>query len=146
MVQDHISQDIAISASVERVWSLLTEGIGLWFPEDGAEVDLRLGGVVTLRWNAYGTFHGIIEQLEPMTKFAVRWSLDPDEHPAPGRSTLVEFTVIPEASGVRVQVVESGFSQLAVSPEEQESRRQDNIGGWEIELGELRALAEQQPD
>lgn len=143
VVQDQITHDVIINASLERVWSLLTEGMGQWFPEDGAEVDLRLGGVVTLRWDQYGTFHGVIEQLAPMSRFAVRWSLDPDIPPTPGRSTLVEFTLQPETSGVRVQVVESGFSQLAIPADEQEARRNDNIGGWIVELGELRTLAEQ---
>lgn len=143
MVQDQITQEVVINAPHERVWTLLTEGIGQWFPKDGADVDLRVGGEIILHWKQYGSFRGVVERLDPMTHFSVRWSLNQDELPTPGLSTLVEFTVIPEASGVRVVVVESGFSQLHLPQEEQDARRNDNIGGWIIELGELRSLAEQ---
>jgi uncharacterized protein YndB with AHSA1/START domain len=143
MVQDQISREITINASIDRVWTLLTEGIGKWFPDNGAEVDLKTGGNLNLRWREYGTFHGVIERLDPQHTFAVRWSMNADEPPAPGNSTHVEFTLTPESEGVRLRVVESGFSQLAISPAAQAERAEGNTEGWASELDELRVLAEQ---
>jgi uncharacterized protein YndB with AHSA1/START domain len=132
-VQDSIEREIHIDAPVERVWSLLTEAehLGSWFADAGAEIDLRPGGELTLRWEDDGTAKGRVERVEEPTAFAFRWGRigAADETD----STLVEFTLSAADSGTRVHVLESGFASLADGPALYESHSE----GWAVELGHL---------
>ncbi len=64
------------------------------------------------------------------------------EEPVEGNSTLVEFTLAPEADGTRVRVVETGFASLATTDEQRAKNHESNTEGWGKELGELREYAE----
>ena len=60
MVPDQIERETVIDAPVERVWELITEAehLGRWFGDAGAEIDLRPGGAMVLRWTEHGTSRG----------------------------------------------------------------------------------------
>jgi uncharacterized protein YndB with AHSA1/START domain len=147
MVTDTIERETLIAAPVERVWELITEAehLGRWFGDAGAEIDLRPGGAMVLRWADSGASHGRVVAVEPHTRFAYRWApfADPGgEEPVEGNSTLVEFTLAPESDGTRLRVVESGFASLAASDEQRAANVRGNTRGWEHETDELRAYAE----
>jgi uncharacterized protein YndB with AHSA1/START domain len=139
-VPDRIEQEILIDAPPERVWGAITEAehLGTWFGDAGAEVDLRPGGRVVLRWSEHGEFFGRVEQVEAPRLFAVRWARPQRTEPEAGNSTLVEFTLEPEDGQTRLRVVESGFQLLAGTPEENAEYAAGNIRGWTQELAELR--------
>jgi uncharacterized protein YndB with AHSA1/START domain len=148
MVPERIEREIVIGASPERVWSALTEAehLGRWFGDAGAEVDLRPGGKIVCTWREHGTAHAVIERLERPRLFSMRWALEPDAEPRPGNSTLVEFTLVPEAGGrTRLTVVESGFHELDGTDAERARHVELNTGGWKAELEELREYVERQP-
>jgi uncharacterized protein YndB with AHSA1/START domain len=141
-MSDTIEREITIGAPIERVWELITrpEHVGAWFGDAGAEIDLRPGGALTLRWEEYGTVHGRIERIEPMTLFSYRWAPYKEPggtEPVDGNSTLIEFMLSETGDGTRLRVVESGFTSLDAAPERQEALRQGNVDGWKQELGEL---------
>ena len=147
MVPDRIERDTVIDAPVERGWELITkpEHVGRWFGDAGAEIDLRPGGALVLRWAEHGTSRGRVVAVEPRARFAYRWAPfnDPGgEEPVEGNSTLVEFTLEPEADGTRLRVVESGFASLDATEERRLANHQGNTAGWEHETGELREYAE----
>jgi len=132
---------------VERVWALLTEAehVGRWFGDAGAEIDLRPGGAMVMRWTEHGTTRGRVEAVEPHRRFAYRWApfRDPaGEEPVDGNSTLVEFTLAPDGDATRLRVVESGFAALACSDEQRTENREGNTEGWTMELAELAEYAE----
>jgi uncharacterized protein YndB with AHSA1/START domain len=136
-MQDTIEREILISAPIERVWEIVTtpEHMGQWFGDAGAE---RVGDVINMSWKEHGTAELRIVRDEAPTVFAYRWDAN-----VPGiGDTLVEFTLSPEDSGTRVRVVESGFAALATSPDEQSRLREDNVGGWKHELGDLERYAQ----
>jgi uncharacterized protein YndB with AHSA1/START domain len=146
MIPDRIERETVIDAPVERVWTLITEAehVGRWFGDAGAELDLRPGGEVVLRWNEHGTSRGRVVAVEPHTRFSYRWApfRDPGgEEPVEGNSTLVEFTLTPEGDGTRLRVVESGFAALAASEEQRAANHAGNTRGWRDELDELREYA-----
>ena len=148
MIADHIERETLIAAPAERVWSLLTEAehLGSWFGDAGAEIDLREGGSLVLRWTEHGTSHGRVVAVEPHERFAFRWApfKDPGgEEPIEGNSTLVEFTLHREGDATRLRVVESGFASLATSEEQRADNHAGNTRGWAHEIGELRDYAEQ---
>jgi uncharacterized protein YndB with AHSA1/START domain len=146
MVPDRIERETVINAPVERVWQLITEAehLGRWFGDAGAEIDLRPGGAMVLRWTGH-TSRGRVVAVEPHTRFSYRWApfKDPGgDEPNKGNSTLVEFTLQPEGDATRLRVVESGFAALATSEDQRARNREGNTDGWEHELGELREYAE----
>ena len=147
MVPDRIERETFINAPIERVWALITEPqhLGRWFGDAGAEVDLRPGGAMVVRWAEHGASRGRVVAVEPHTRFAYRWApfSDPGgEEPDEGNSTLVEFTLQPEGDATRLRVVESGFASLATSEEQRARNHEGNTEGWEHETDELRAYAE----
>jgi uncharacterized protein YndB with AHSA1/START domain len=140
---DRIERDVLIAAPVERVWELITtaEHLGRWFGDAGAEIDLRPGGAMMLRWQSGDVLHGRVEAVEPPRRFAWRWLLTGATEPTPATSTLTEFTLAAEADGTRVAVVESGFDGLDLEAAEKAERLASHETGWEFELGELAAHA-----
>ena len=142
MTVDRIEREITIQAPVERVWSVLTqaEHISGWFADAGADVDLRPGGAMELRWEEHGSTRARVEAVEPPHRFAYRWTAhhaEPGAEPGEGNSTLVEFTLAPEGQATRLRVVESGFTALAVADERRNANYEANVGGWKHMLERL---------
>ena len=144
MIPDQIEREIVINAPVERVWAALTEAqhIGTWFGQS-AEVDLRPGGTMTITWEEYGTARTTIERIEPKSFFSWRWTPGGIKDSTPDNTTLVEFSLVPEGTGTRLKVVESGFRKLKVTEAEQAQAFKDNTQGWQSEIDELRGYVEQ---
>jgi uncharacterized protein YndB with AHSA1/START domain len=148
MTPDRIEREITIGAPPDRVWELITtaEHLGTWFGDAGAEIDLRPGGDLQLRWAEYGTVHGRVEAVEPPERFAFRWSIlggrSDDDAFRDDTATLVEFTLAATGDGTALRVVESGFAGLDVAEAERARRHADNTKGWGDELEELRRHAE----
>jgi uncharacterized protein YndB with AHSA1/START domain len=97
-----------------------------------------------MQWKEHGTFHARIERVEPPGLFSYRWARLAVEQPGAGNSTLVEFTLTPEGSGVRLRVVESGFDSLDLPETEQAQWAADNIEGWSGGFATLREYAARQ--
>jgi uncharacterized protein YndB with AHSA1/START domain len=142
---DRIERDVLISAPIERVWALITqaEHLGRWFGDAGAEIDLRPGGALALRWHDNGTVHGRVEAVEPPHRFSYRWLLASaaQAEPTPANSTLTEFTLTAVGDGTRVAVVESGFDALDLEAAERAARLASHTSGWPAELDELAGYA-----
>lgn len=147
MAVDQIEREVQIAAPVERVWALVTEAehLGTWFSDAGAEIDLRPGGALRLRWERHGTVHGRVEQVEAPHRIVFRWlaGAGRDEEPVPGNSTCVEFTLRADGDRTVLRVVEEGFAGLDLAEEGREERREGNVEGWRMELDELVAYAAQ---
>lgn len=135
-MNDSIERTILIAAPIERVWDIVTtpEHIGRWFGDAGAE---RQGDVIKMRWEEYGEAELRVVRSEAPTAFAYRW----DANVAGIGDTLVEFTLATEGDRTRVTVVESGWTQLRTSAEEQARLREGNVRGWESEMGDLERYA-----
>ena len=131
----NIEQDLHVDAPVERVWQVVTDPAYLaqWFGQR-ADIDLRPGGPLTLGWLDFGDVHGVVERVEPPTRFAFRWNREFGVPFAPADSTLVEITLSAEDGGTRLRLVESGFTE--------ENHRKEHAEGWIAELGELKELTE----
>ena len=141
MVPGQIEKEVLIAAPVGRVWAVITqpEHVGSWFGDSGAEVDLRPGGAIIIRWADYGTGYGIVERVEPPRLFAWRGALIGHTEVRADNSTLVTFTLSPEGEGTRLRVVESGFDTLAIPADEALKQAEGNVEGWEIKTAELAA-------
>jgi len=132
---DRIVRTVRIERPIEDVWSAITtpEGLGTWFG-NSAEIDLRVGGQATLKWDGGHQADIRIERIEEPTVFGYTWGIFglPE---GDARRTYVEFTLVPEGTGTSLTVVESGFAQLAT--EEYDKAFNGNTDGWRSELDEL---------
>ena len=146
MTHDRIEREILIKAPVERVWSILTEGenIGRWFGSGRpTEIDLRPGGIMVLDHGEHGVFPTRIVKIDPPHYFSYRWaSAFPGQEATESNSTLVEFTLVPDADQTRLRLVESGFAALVIPPGRDDASYESHSGGWPDALEALREHAE----
>lgn len=138
MDNDSIVREIDIDAPIEKVWATVTEPrhIGEWLTDNGATVDLRIGGEMRLDWKEWGVSWGQIEAVDKPHRFVWRWGSQNSEKLTPANSTLVEFTLLAIPTGTRLRIVDSGFTSLNIPAEQQASKHADNTSGWsEISTG-----------
>ncbi len=147
MAASSVEREILIEASPEVVWGVITEPkqIGCWFSDD-AELEARAGADGTLTWRPGGRggdkeFDAIVPirvvEAEPFRRFTFRWNHPQGAEPNASNSALVEFSLVEEAGGTRLRVLESGID--AVTHDEQSSSRylEEHERGWGKHLGEL---------
>jgi uncharacterized protein YndB with AHSA1/START domain len=128
-MEDRIEQQITINASLERVWEMVSEP-GWWVPAKVvAPVDHTPG-------------HQVV-RVEPKTYAAFRWASQfPGQELRDGNTTLVEFSVEPIGTAVRVTVTESGFTKLEAPDSVREDAWKSNTSGWQQELSGLKDRSE----
>jgi uncharacterized protein YndB with AHSA1/START domain len=144
---DSVEREILIEASAEVVWRVITEPeqISRWF-SDAAELDGRPGADGTLTWKPGGRGGDRQADLivpirvvdaEPFSRFSFRWNHPQGAAPDESNSALVELSLIEEADGTRLRVVENGIR--AVTHDEQSNGRyvEEHEHGWGRHLGEL---------
>lgn len=142
MAAEEIEYEVLVDAPAEIVWEVLTEPDHLaWFGNATADVDLRPGGTIVFFWPQHGHFLALVTEVDHPRRFGYRWALVPDAAPAPGNSTLVEFTLTPTDQGTRLRVVESGFAALAGSDAERATTLATNQQAWTAGFAALSARA-----
>jgi uncharacterized protein YndB with AHSA1/START domain len=148
MPADSVEREILIAASPEVVWGVITEAeqISRWF-SDAADFDARPGADGTLTWKPGGRGGDKesdlivpiqVVEAEPFRRFSFRWNHPDGAGADESNSALVEFSLIEEADGTRLTVLESGIG--AVTPDEQAKNRylEDHAQGWTRHFGEMR--------
>ncbi|MFD0634101.1 SRPBCC domain-containing protein [Catenulispora yoronensis] len=140
-IQDRIERETLIAASQDRVWSLVTD-TGFWIASTG--VPAAVGEVTVTHHDEYGDFPVRVEKVEPKSYVSYRWASAFSGHELrEGSTTLIEFTLIPEAEGIRLRVVESGFSVLDAPEEQRRGALKDNTEGWPQVLDAFKKTAEE---
>jgi uncharacterized protein YndB with AHSA1/START domain len=133
---DRIERTVELDHPPEKVWTALTtaEGLGTWFGDAGAQIDLRPGGAAQMSWDGGFTVQMRVERVEEPSVFGFTWQVKglPEDDP---RRTYVEFTLEPTEAGTRLIVVETGFAQLPGDVYGEEY--QGHVDGWRSELGDL---------
>ena len=133
---DKIERTVELTHSPAEVWAALTtaEGLGTWFGNEFAAIDLRPGGAAQMRWTGGHAVDMRVERVEEPAVFGYTWQINglPKDDP---RRTYVEFTLEAAGAGTRLTVVETGFAQL---PDDVYGKEYDeHVQGWGSELGEL---------
>jgi uncharacterized protein YndB with AHSA1/START domain len=132
MSTDRIERETLIAASMERVWSLVSEP-GWWHADDTSPAGAvaKEGESVIARNAEHGDFPVRVEKVQPPTYLAYRWvSAYPGEEIREDNSTLIEFTLTREGDQTRLRVVESGFATLPASEELRRNVIKDHTNGW----------------
>ena len=133
---DRIERTVDLAHPRQAVWNALTtaEGLGTWFGNEGASIELRPGGPAQMKWTDGPTVKMRVERVEEPAVFGFTWQINglPDDDP---RRTYVEFTLEAAGDGTRLTVVETGFAQLPA--EVYQTEYDSHVDGWLKELGEL---------
>jgi uncharacterized protein YndB with AHSA1/START domain len=145
---DSVEREILIEATPQVVWGVITEPgqISQWFSDD-ADIEGRAGADGTLTWKPGGrggekdvdlVVPIRVVDAEPFRRFSFRWNHPDGASPDESNSALVEFSLIEEAGGTRLKVVESGID-LVTDDEASNARYIEEHGyGWGKHFGELR--------
>ena len=141
---DQIQRTLELPLGLLRTWQAVStpEGLSSWFSQR-VTFDVQMGAEIIFDWDNHGKKYGEVEILEPQTRFGFRWLAgEPDlvEPLTSANSTLVVFELEETASGTRLTVTETGFSQL--SKELQKPEKVKNEQGWDFELPELKNFLE----
>ena len=138
MVPNQIERDILIDAPMDVVWRIITEPdqIVQWFSKE-AELDARPGGPGRLRFPSGQSYQLQIEHVDPPRRFAFRWVQPEGAMVRADNSLLVEFTLLPEAGGTRLLVIESGFDTIDWSDPKKAKYAEEHSGGWSRALDRL---------
>ena len=139
-----VRRTIDITASVDAVWSAVTEPahISAWFGTtvlDGTGA----GATGTISWPEHGSIPLRVEAIDPQRSVSYRWSNDDAKGAFPEQldeedSTVFTFTLEPTDDGTRLTVVETGFDHTSDPAGNMDEHRK----GWDYELDELVALLE----
>lgn len=126
-----VDRSIAISADPQEVYDFVA--IPGWYINDGQYVEHRIeetGDGVLVHDPTHGEFSISTVRLDPPRYAAFRW------HSRTGdATTLVEFFIEPREEGSILKVRESGFESLSDDEIEVRKAFDDNVTGWELELG-----------
>lgn len=143
MDHNRIDREIFINASIQKVWELISQPA--WWVGDAPGPDkVQVDGTRVVADTKYGQFPVLIEQSEPPNYLACRWASSfAGEEPNGENSTLVEFKLTLTDGGTLLKVIESGFSHLKVSEQEQRKFFEENFHGWAMQMEILRNHAEQ---
>jgi uncharacterized protein YndB with AHSA1/START domain len=144
---DSLEREILIEATPEIVWGVITEPeqISRWF-SDEADLESRPGADGTLTWRPGGrggekeldTVVSIrVVEAVPFRLFSFRWNHPQDAEPDPENSALVKFSLIEEAGGTRLRVLESGIGAVTHDATGEARYRAEHERGWEKHLGEM---------
>lgn len=141
-ITDAIERQVIFKSTRAELWTALTtpEGLAGWWC-DGAELDLRPGGAISIDFGPeHGASHGTILAVEPETLFVTTWrpfegDADAAQVP-PDITTRIEFRLEDHPHGTRLTVRESGFSALPAALAQRTYR--GNEYGWDVVLTWLR--------
>jgi uncharacterized protein YndB with AHSA1/START domain len=144
---DSVEREILIEASPEVVWGVITEPaqISRWFSDD-ADFEGRVDAEGTLTWKPGGrggekesnlVVPIRVVEAEPFRRFSFRWNHPQSAEADERNSALVQFSLIEEAGGTRLKVLESGIE--AVTHDELSNARyvEEHGHGWGKHFGEL---------
>lgn len=148
MTTDRIEKHADIRAPMDRVWRALTDHreFGTWFRvrlESPFVQGKESKGRITYPGYEHVVMRVVVQRMDPMTYFSFTWhpfAIDPSTDYSHETPTLVEFRLTPTDTGVRLSVTESGFDKVPVGRRDEAFRM--NSGGWEEQMGNIRAHAE----
>lgn len=134
--EDRIERDIHVAASAQQVWDVVSRP-GWWINDGEIDDDpvLRTDGDLTvLTHPSWGDFTMRTVESDSPRRIVFRWRPAPSDAVSDDASTLIELTIADEPGGVRLRVVETGFSTLSEDPGVWAKQRDENVEGWQTEL------------
>jgi len=130
-----VEREIAIAASPETVWELLTqEQEAVKWMGQSASFDLRPGGTYRVEVIPGNTAHGEFVEIDPPRRLVYTWGWEPGSQSAVAAgSSTIEFELTPDGSGTLLRFRHLGLPSAEAA---------DSHGhGWDHYLHRLARLA-----
>jgi len=130
-----VEREIAIAASPETVWELLTdEDEAVKWMGQSASFDLRPGGMYRVEVIPGNVARGEFVEVDPPHRLVYTWGWEPgSQSPVTSGSSTIEFELTPDGDGTRLRFRHSGL------PGDEAA---DSHGhGWDHYLGRLSVAA-----
>jgi uncharacterized protein YndB with AHSA1/START domain len=148
---DRIEKSIELKAPVSRVWRAITDSreFGEWFHvklDAPFEVGEEAHGQITHPGYEHATFRAVIQAIDPEQYFAFTWhpyAVDVAVDYTKETPTLVEFRLVPTATGTQLTVTESGFNDLPDDRRDEAFAR--NEGGWTQQMKNIEEYVAKNP-
>ena len=130
-----IERSIWIDAPRERVWQAVSDPaqIGVWFAP-GTIISFK-DDRVSIRMGDQDVEVALVVTIDPPRELTTR-SL-------PDMALTTSYLLEEENGGTRFRVVESGFENLPA--EQRQARLEQDAGGWELALANLKAFINGEP-
>lgn len=124
-----VEREIAIAASPETVWELLTDEdeARLWMGV-AASFDLRPGGAYSVEVIRSRVARGSFVEIDPPRRLVYTWGWE-DSHSLPPGSTTVEFDLVPHGAGTLLRLRHSNLPDVDAA--------ESHGRGWEHYLPRL---------
>ncbi len=133
-----VRREIAIAASPETVWELLTDpGKATTWWGQALSFDPRPGGLLRIEVGSGNITSGEFVELDPPRRLVYTWGWESGgagPELVPAGSTTVEISLVADGSGTKLELVHRGLP--AGEPAESHGL------GWEHYLGRLATVAE----
>lgn len=129
-----ITKRLEFDAGIDAVWRAITDPaeLSLWFG-DGADFDPTPGTDGAMVWENHGRYAVRVEESSPPNRLVWSWMHEPNAAFDSAHATRVEWSLsVRPGGGTALELRESGFLTA--------THYDDNNGGWDEELGELRTL------
>jgi uncharacterized protein YndB with AHSA1/START domain len=146
-VPDEIVRSVLIHASAETVFAVIREPG--WFINDGEYREHKItrhGPVTEVLDPVHGRFQLGIEAHEPPNRIFFRWLGGGLGEISDAPNNTVEFVIDPAGTAkrnlVQLTVRERGFAKLGLDEAVRRRNYEENLRGWEQQLGIARELAE----
>ena len=144
-----IERELRIAATPEVVFDVVSQPAHIreWW---GAETDIEpvVGSTGELVWTSkttgeqQGEAISVVES-DPPRSFSFRWVTPERAVPTPQNSLLVTFALVPDGTGTRLRVTESGFREKGWEGAVLEEAYRQHCVGWDTHLPLLVDVAEQ---
>ncbi len=132
-----VRREVAIAASPETVWELLTdpEKAPSWWGR-ALTLDPRPGGLLRIEVGTGNITSGEFVEVDPPRRLVYTWGWESGgagPELVPAGSTTVEISLVPDGAGTKLELIHSGLP--AGEPAESHGL------GWEHYLGRLATVA-----
>lgn len=127
-----VHKELDFGAPLDQVWLAITRAdrIVRWFCDEMQGDAFGPGSTGTFTWKEHGSCGYHVESMNPPHHLVWRWARDPDAPLGEGWTRVDWKLAKLPSGGTRLTLVESGFRD--------EKALDENNGGWDHELGELR--------
>jgi uncharacterized protein YndB with AHSA1/START domain len=140
-----IERELYIDAPPEIVFEVVSDPAHVkeWWPDEARyETVVGSPGEILFADDQGGKVEALtVVDLEPPTRFSIRWTHPADEAAAEGNSLLVTFELEAQGDGTLLRFRETGFRERGWEAAVLEATYHDHVQGWDYFLPRLLAYA-----
>lgn len=143
-----IEREIHIDAAPEVVYEVIStpEHLRHWWPDEAALEPVPSATGTVSFGDPAGSDATVVPltvmEADPPRRFSFRWVYGEDETATPANSLLVTFDLVPDGTGTRLLLTETGFREKGWEVAVLEEQYREHVTGWDYFLPRLVAYVD----